>query len=794
MSDDPTATDTVYEVLQRTQGLSKFESLVRKASLVEFFQFSRTYTIFAPNDTAYENLTPDRKHIVDTMAGIDLQNFVKFHVIEGQRLMTGDFQDNSVRRSMSSSKLYINRREGVKFYTEILNKLSISGQFYDPIKRSSELRRRFTLFVPNDAINRIDSSKLRDLQQDVQKLHEVVRAHYIKNAVLFTTYVNHNQGFLNANQKSAVIMKYIHITGVSSVMTGDFQDNSVRRSMSSSKLYINRREGSAISGWFGPTTFFVNGAIISPEQKDLVGINGVVHGLMIWIDKTSLKTSYEYTQTPDNPKVNSTKFYTEILNKLSISGQFYDPIKDLQNYDGRFTLFVPNDAAINRIDSSKLRDLQQDVQKLHEVVRAHYIKNAVLFTTYVNHNQGFLNANQRALSIRKPYPYNVYVNSGGVTSAITMGNITVNNVFHNLLFDQLINRASEETRQALVTQTGVNVFAPTAEAFQKIKRVPWVSLNFDTKLIDKVLKLHILQPGQQVQVSNMVGEYESRQFRTSLYLEGTNPKITIYRQRNETWVQGDTVIAKVTQADIECTNGRIQFIDTIMGIPYLDLANLICSDLWLLRTYDYMRSLGMKNYLTDRRFYSQQCTFESQGYPPNYGINNYFNKVGLATIPPWTVNPPWDMGYCGTASSPCELTFFAPNSTAIDYFSNTNYGEKIMKNAYAFQRVLTRLMFRGKIELETLANTNYNYKSIHGDSIRISKSNDRFVTLYYQAAAARVIHMDNGATNGIVHIIDTILYVPDDLSLLTAGSSHVHYSPILLLVVLFLWITVHSGR
>jgi hypothetical protein len=29
-------------------------------------------------------------------------------------------------------------------------------------------------------------------------------------------------------------------------------------------------------------------------------------------------------------------------------------------------------------------------------------------------------------------------------------------------------------------------------------------------------------------------------------------------------------------------NGRIQFIDTILGIPYLDMTNLICSDLWLL--------------------------------------------------------------------------------------------------------------------------------------------------------------------------------------------------------------------
>ena len=47
-------------------------------------------------------------------------------------------------------------------------------------------------------------------------------------------------------------------------------------------------------------------------------------------------------------------------------------------------------------------------------------------------------------------------------------------------------------------------------------------------------------------------------------------------------MQGDNVIAKITRADIEATNGRIQYIDTILGIPYLDMANLICSDLWLL--------------------------------------------------------------------------------------------------------------------------------------------------------------------------------------------------------------------
>ena len=45
---------------------------------------------------------------------------------------------------------------------------------------------------------------------------------------------------------------------------------------------------------------------------------------------------------------------------------------------------------------------------------------------------------------------------------------------------------------------------------------------------------------------------------------------------------GDTVMAKIVTADVEAINGRIQFIDTILGIPYLDMTNLICSDLWLL--------------------------------------------------------------------------------------------------------------------------------------------------------------------------------------------------------------------
>ena len=56
----------------------QFESLVRKANLVQFFQYTNTYTIFAPKDTAYDNLTPDRKQIVDDLTATELETLLNF--------------------------------------------------------------------------------------------------------------------------------------------------------------------------------------------------------------------------------------------------------------------------------------------------------------------------------------------------------------------------------------------------------------------------------------------------------------------------------------------------------------------------------------------------------------------------------------------------------------------------------------------------------------------------------------------------------------------------------------------
>jgi hypothetical protein len=38
------------------------------------------------------------------------------------------------------------------------------------------------------------------------------------------------------------------------------------------------------------------------------------------------------------------------------------------------------------------------------------------------------------------------------------------------------------------------------------------------------------------------------------------------------------------------------------------------------------------------------------------------------------------------------------------------------------------------------------------------------VRIYFGGASANVIHMDEGATNGVIHIVDQLLFVNEDLT------------------------------
>ncbi|XP_059151259.1 uncharacterized protein LOC131937672 isoform X2 [Physella acuta] len=130
-------------------------------------------------------------------------------------------------------------------------------------------------------------------------------------------------------------------------------------------------------------------------------------------------------------------------------------------------------------------------------------------------------------------------------------------------------------------------------------------------------------------------------------------------------------------------------------------------------------------------------------------------------------------GVCRNGDHRCEFTFFVPNGTAIDNFAATTYGQQIMNDQKRWRWVLRRLItFREKIYIDQLAfGAPRSYYADNGEEIIIqtdSRSNipsgQRTTYIMFGGVRAQVIHSDIGATNGVIHIINSLLFVPEDLS------------------------------
>ncbi|KAL5019551.1 hypothetical protein ScPMuIL_002443 [Solemya velum] len=623
---------TVYQVI--AHNCPRFAELLNKVDHADLLSSPSDFTVFAPNDTAFENLSPEALHEINSMDYLQTTNFVEFYTIHKIRLDITNVRNNEVRNSMSpDGTLFFNKRT-------------------------------------------------------------------------------------RSNRES------IGVTGVSE--------------------------------------FYVNGALI--VRPNVMAQNGIVQIIDRVLFPTSSQNALAYIQNPDQSWVKSLKFFQ--LMKL-LRGDNYQPVTEI-NTLAKITLFVPNDDAFDKIPEEKLHQLQGQGTTLKEVIQKHFIPNQFIFTSWVQHNHGYPNTVGSLVTFRKPLQDKIFVYSGGVSAEIVYGNITVNNgVIHVVdtllgfiyytcleqiekdakIFFQLLSKGSEEIRLKLTLSTGVTVLVPIDEAFDMLINVPWVNLN-DQKLIDKILELHILQEDETLHVNLIDGNYNSRISRRTLYYGWP---ITVYNQRNESWIQGGYVRAAVNRSDVENTNGRVHFIDSVLGVPFLDIPAAIYYDEWLTRTYDLLQSVGMANYLRDVRYNPTRLPYR------NY--RNPTSNFGGQTIIPYSP------ALLNTALDPCfgcKFTFFIPNGTEIDHFHLSNVGERIMQTPCAMRHVFKRHMIRGEHSMERMGNGQYIFTTLTNEQIRITKYADKYVELLYNGKRARVVLMDIGATNGLIHIVDRILYYEKD--------------------------------
>ena len=114
-------------------------------------------------------------------------------------------------------------------------------------------------------------------------------------------------------------------------------------------------------------------------------------------------------------------------------------------------------------------------------------------------------------------------------------------------------------------------------------------------------------------------------------------------------------------------------------------------------------------------------------------------------------------GLVDTLKGPGPFTVFAPTDAA---FAKLPAGtvERLLKpeNKEQLRRVLTYHVVTGKVE-STEVTTMSSAKAVSGDTLRVAVKNGKVMI-----NNATVVSADVGASNGVIHVIDTVILPPEN--------------------------------
>ncbi|XP_064596244.1 fasciclin-1-like [Liolophura sinensis] len=622
------------------------------------------------------------------------------------------------------------------------------------------------------------------------------------------------------------------------LQTNSMQDDSVQRSHGGNqeKLFIAVKP--SVGGQAGVYQYYVNGARI--VNGDIHCSNGILHIINYIPEPVSNKFMYSYLQNPDLPSLRITRFFNDLLFYLPETD--YDTIPVFKTAE-KMTLFVPSDEAMAKVPASKLSELRADAVKLNQVIKRHYILKQAIHTSWVVHRQEFqTELPNEKITFRKiktdNFPERVYVMSEGVNAEITFGNITVaNGVLHvvdSILgyrynsalqqvesdstvssFAAVLRQASAEIQNTLRDQMGsqqVTLFVPTNEAMANINSLPGVDFVGNRTLTDMVIRYHILEVGNALVVMDVNKQYEGRETRRTMY---QGQSVSIYQRFNDTYVEAGYVRARVVRPDVGVTNGYVQYIDRVFGIPPKDIPTTICEDAWLYKTYLVMNGLTLGEYLRDRGLTQgspgRTCVVPSSYYNNRYNQNNYnqnnYNQNNYRTSTSrynqntynqnqnnynqnqnnynqnqnnynqnqnnnnqnqnnYGQNNRYGNSYVDYQDVPQEFTVFVVNGSAMEYFEETNLGRTIMQDPIRYRWIMRRHVIPYRtIHMDKLPEGNHIFRTDNGEEIVLKKNGygiRAYVEIVFGRKRTQVIHMDLGATNGVVHIVRDILAVEED--------------------------------
>ncbi|XP_056009502.1 transforming growth factor-beta-induced protein ig-h3-like [Ostrea edulis] len=388
---------------------------------------------------------------------------------------------------------------------------------------------------------------------------------------------------------------------------------------------------------------------------------------------------------------------------------------------GEFTIFAPTNAAFSKLPQSTLDSLQKDTTALANILKYHVVKGSI-------HKADASNELQLETLAGTKIRFNIYSHNKAVTvegSKITHFDLTASNgivhvidtvmmppqgsivdlVAHNSDLSTLLSKVQSAGLAGALQGDALTVFAPTNAAFARLGSHVLDNLRRNPHLLKEILEYHVVPHTEY-----SAGLYNREHLRT-LDTHHDIIRLSVSSAGGVTL----NLNSHVTKADISATNGVVHIIDHAhLMIALFALAVLVQS--------------AFGGNLVEVLQNNGETTLIS-----------LVQQAGLAD-----------------ALLGGEFTIFAPTNAAFSKLPQSTL-DSLQKDTTALANILKYHVVKGSIHKADASNE-LQLETLAGTKIRFNiYSHNKAVTV----EGSKITNFDLTASNGIVHVIDTVMMPPE---------------------------------
>lgn len=655
------------------------------------------------------------------------------------------------------------------------------------------------LFVAALAVARLHASqvtmdaKIRD-DSDLSQFYQLLEASQVANTTLtyrhVTVFAPTNRAFQKYNGSTKNLVLY-HMSN-RPLTIEELRDSISSELEGNPPLWITRRP-SKYSG----VDVYINNAMILLEQSNFqskLKVNGDTMTQVLHIINEVLEPVRSHSVESPIYNPNAFQFLNQSEN-LNLGDHRVRTFRQRINIgkkesifkaEGRFTFFIPVD------EGFKPMPRPNKIDQL--VIDGHVIPNEVLFTSPTPEKVPyrtlvFSESSMKVVISFMKSQNKVYVQSdtlvgdsnhpaGVVLAEIVKANIPVRNGVVHLIqrplmvvdntvkdflesfkekedgpvykFYEAIRDFGENIMDNMNYRNNVTLFAPSNDALNE----PGVKQMLqDKNRMKEILKLHFVT--QKLTLENIkaksINQKQYNSKKTEVGVPSLADKKNLYfnvvqgpRENETVTVEGGGVNATIITPNIAATNGIIHIIDRLLGVPYTTVLDKLRTDPMLNSTYSLGQARGFNNQLNDttKRF-------------------TYFAPVDYA----WT-----------------DAANIYPSTIKKLFMPEYSYHTKQILERHLIIADQAYTMAK----LSKMSNDSYIQLITARDYLKLRVKEHGGYSMEWDGKRVRVVRPDVECTNGIIHVIGTVLLKDSDVRV-TGGASLATLAPHLIMLLIAKW-------